>query len=112
MMDDDYLRFRYRWNSYDEEWGCHSMKGLNIENLDPLFDATFDLLDDTQAQVISFSQGGDMIGGASGKGGVKLVDRKVMNTHFMDASRPLKFRGFVNEDVNLYVERPFNRFMF
>lgn len=112
MMDDDYLSIRYRWNSLDDDWGCHSMKGKRATNLDALFDASFDLLDDTQAQVFSFSQGGDMIGGAGGKGGHRLVERKVMNTHFIDVNRPFEFRGFVNEDVNLYVERPFNTFMF
>lgn len=112
MMDDDYDNIYYRWNQFCENVGKSRFLSTAVKEADALFDATFDLLETTGADTISFSQGGDLIGGTTGNGGEYYFIRKVMNTHFVDVSRPLTFRGFVNEDVNLYVERPFNRLMF
>lgn len=72
----------------------------------------FDLLEDTNADSISFAQGGDLLGGTTSGNGMNLIRRKIMNSHFVRVDRPLTFRGFINEDVNLYVERPYNRFYF
>ena len=72
----------------------------------------FDLLEDTDADSISFAQGGDLLGGTTSSTAAPFFRRKIMNSHFVRVDRPLTFRGFINEDVNLYVERPYNRFYF
>lgn len=112
MMDDDYYHIYFKWNHYYKEVGLTRFKGMEAQRLDELFDATFDLLACSPASTISFAQGGDTLGGSSGKAGVKYAGRKAMNSHFVDVSKPLTFRSFVNEDVNLYAEFPFNRFIF
>ena len=112
MMDDDYYHIYFKWNHYYKEVGLTRFKGMEAQRLDELFDATFDLLADSRASTISFAQGGDTLGGSSGKAGTHWISRKAMNSHFVDVNRPLDFRGFVNEDVNLYAEFPGNRFIF
>lgn len=112
MMDDDYYHIYFKWNHYYKEVGLTRFKGMEAQRLDELFDATFDLLACSPASTISFAQGGDTLGGSSGKAGTKYAGRKAMNSHFVDVSKPLTFRSFVNEDVNLYAEFPFNRFIF
>lgn len=77
-----------------------------------MLDITFDLLEDTDADSLSFAQGGDLIGGTTSTTAAPLFRRKIMNSHFVRVDRPLTFRGFINEDVNLYVERPYNKFYF
>ena len=112
MMDDDYYHIYFKWNHYYKEVGLTRFKGMEAQRLDELFDATFDLLAVSGASTISFAQGGDTMGGSSGKAGLHFYSRKVMNSHFVDVSKPIVFRGFVNEDVNLYAEPPMNRFVF
>ena len=112
MMDDDYYHIYFKWNHYYKEIGLTRFKGMEAQRLDELFDATFDLLACSPASTISFAQGGDTLGGSSGKAGVRYAGRKAMNSHFVEVSKPLTFRSFVNEDVNLYAEFPFNRFIF
>ena len=112
MMDDDYYHIYFKWNHYYKEVGLTRFKGMEAQRLDELFDATFDLLAVSKANTISFAQGGDTLGGSSGKAGTHYFSRKAMNSHFVDVSKPLDFRGFVNEDVNLYAEFPGNRFIF
>lgn len=112
MMDDDYYHIYFKWNHYYKEVGLTRFKGMEAQRLDELFDATFDLLAVSKANTISFAQGGDTLGGSSGKAGTHYYSRKAMNSHFVDVSKPLDFRGFVNEDVNLYAEFPGNRFIF
>ena len=112
MMDDDYYHIYFKWNHYYKEVGLTRFKGMEAQRLDELFDATFDFLAVSKANTISFAQGGDTLGGSSGKAGTHYLSRKAMNSHFVDVSRPLDFRGFVNEDVNLYAEFPGNRFIF
>lgn len=112
MMDDDYYHIYFKWNHYYKEVGLTRFKGMEAQRLDELFDATFDLLACSPASTISYAQGGDTMGGSSGKAGTHFYSRKAMNSHFVDVSKPLQFRGFVNEDVNLYAEAPMNRFIF
>ena len=112
MMDDDYYHIYFKWNHYYKEVGLTRFRGMEAQRLDELFDATFDLLACSTASTISFAQGGDTLGGSSGKAGTHFYSRKAMNSHFVDVTKPLDFRSFVNEDVNLYAEPPMNRFIF
>lgn len=94
-LDDDYKEFSYRFPS----------KGMllqrPIKDLNRVFDITFNFLDDSKAIVISWSQGGDLIGGLTGNYPHKIL-RKAMNSFFCKTDKPFKFFGRINEDANMY----------
>lgn len=95
-LDDDYTSFRYR---YIEGPKLASEK---IENLDGVFDAYLDFLDESQALTVCFGQGGDYMGGASCFHRLQWK-RKAMNSFFCRTDRPWQFVGRINEDTNAYV---------
>lgn len=94
-LDDDYTAFRYRYCDRDKL----------VDKLSPPLDAVFDLyldfLDSTNILTVTFSQGGDMIGGRSAFLKYRWK-RKAMNSFFCRTDRPFEFRGRINEDVNTY----------
>mgnify|MGYP007089737897 CR=1 FL=1 len=96
QLDDDYTDFLYR---YVED---EVIRSGQIRSLDDIADAMCQLLDDTGATCVAWSQGGDHMGGVGGpirKG----VLRKAMNSMFFRVDRPTTFLGRINEDVNAYV---------
>jgi len=97
QLDDDYNRFEYRYPSEGV------LKTVVVKQLDQVFDAMLDFLDDTKASTVAFAQGGDFIGGANGGAFKKMVLRKAMNSFFFCTDRPVEFVGRINEDVNTYV---------
>ena len=94
-FDDDYTSFNLR---YPKEG---KLVARMLENLDDIFEMMLDFLEDTQALTVCFSQGGDHIGGLTGRWKKGLI-RKVMNSFFCRTDRPFQFLGRVNEDVNTY----------
>lgn len=102
MFDDDYDRFRYRWNSNGEYDGS-----TLVEDLDALFERMIDYLDEAGLHTICTSQGGDWIGGEkahiANNSGEITAKRKAMNTFICRSDKPIEFRGTINEDVNAYV---------
>lgn len=100
VLDDDYTAFNYEMVFGNEERLIRKRK--HIKNLDRVFNATFDLLDETGALTIAYAQSGDFIGGINGvmRDGFK---RKAMNTFFFRTDRPMEFMGRINEDTNAYV---------
>lgn len=94
-FDDDYTSFNLR---YPKEG---KLAARMLENLDDIFEMMLDFLEDTQALTVCFSQGGDHIGGLTGRWKKGLI-RKVMNSFFCRTDRPFQFLGRVNEDVNTY----------
>lgn len=96
QLDDDYTSFCYRFIHNDV------IKSTAIRNFDGVVDAMLKLLEDTNALTVAFSQGGDHIGGVEGSIS-KGILRKAMNSFFIRTSRPIKFVGRINEDVNAYV---------
>lgn len=94
-LDDDYNIFSYRYKKNNQ------LLQRSIKNLDKAFETTFKLLDDTNARVISWSQGGDLIGGITSNWKHKIL-RKAMNSFFCKTDRPFKFFGRINEDTNMY----------
>lgn len=102
-LDDDYFSFIHQYVGKDDN-GLSVMKRIVItDRLGELFDATFDLLDDTNALTVAFAQGGDNIGGVyNTQLMTHLTKRKAMNSFFCRTDRPFKFSGYVNEDVNFY----------
>lgn len=99
--DDDYVSILHRW--VDDNDILHSQP---VRNLDDVFIAMIQALNETQFDTIAFTQGGDFIGSSKSyeKNSYK---RKAMNTFlFKVHTKPtegVKFIGTFNEDVNLYL---------
>lgn len=98
QLDDDYTDFRYKYNE-ESIYGDWTIK----KDIDKVFDITLDFYKSTNFLTISYSQGGDFIGGKNGSGAEKMyIKRKAMNTFFCSTERRFKFQGRINEDVNTY----------
>lgn len=97
VLDDDYNAFMYRFPE------GKSLKYADCKHLDDLFGAMVDFLDVSGAWSVAFAQGGDFIGGLEGGAYNKHLIRKVMNAWFLDAEKPFKIIGRLNEDTNTYV---------
>lgn len=94
-FDDDYTSIGIRYPKDGK------LSRLSCENLDEIFELMVDLLLETDALTVCMSQGGDHIGGLTGRW-KKSILRKAMNSFFCRADRPFQFLGRVNEDVNTY----------
>lgn len=94
-FDDDYTEFGFR---YQKE-GKLAFKPC--DDLNDVFAILLDFLIDSNVLTVCMSQGGDHIGGLSGKWRQPLL-RKAMNSFFCRTDRPFQFLGRVNEDVNTY----------
>lgn len=105
QLDDDYNWFGW----VTDNLGNYVTKDCYIMKLDDAISATINLLEATNATSVAWAQGGDTIGGANGRV-VKMIHqgrflRKAMNTFFFKTDANVEFRGRVNDDVNLYVEK-------
>lgn len=101
QLDDDYTAFIYKFNHRGEyhDWIIH-------KNIDELFEVTLKYYKSIPALTISYSQGGDFIGGKNSTGADKIyIKRKAMNTFFCSTERPFHFVGRINEDVNTYTSK-------
>lgn len=94
-LDDDYTSIEYRYEEGTK------LKITNL-NLDKVFDAYFNALNTTKADCIAFAQGGDFIGGKNAGLFKSVWSRKIMNAYFMNAEKPFKFYGRINEDTTTY----------
>ena len=90
VLDDDYYYFGHRGESGAKK----------TMRLDEVFGYFIGFLKSTPTKCIAFSQGGDHIGGWDGS---VLAKRKMMNSFFCLTSRPFKFYGMMNDDVNAYL---------
>jgi len=98
VLDDDYTCFRYRYIDR------YITKGY-VNNLDLLFNNTFEYFKNSSFKSIAFAQGGDFIGGES-CGLIQrylYISRKCMNSFFCSTERRFWFIGQLNEDVNTYI---------
>lgn len=96
QLDDDYTNFSYRYIRGD------IVTSHTIRNFNDVIPVMLDLLEDTGALTVAFSQGGDHFGGLQGNIS-KVYKRKAMNSFFVRTDRPINFVGRINEDVNAYV---------
>jgi hypothetical protein len=97
QLDDDYKGFGYRL--LINEKGIH----VPIKSLDSYFIKLIAFYETRNFLSISFSQGGDFIGGLNnGKKLYRFSKRKCMNSFLCSIDRPFKFIGSINEDVNTY----------
>ena len=94
-FDDDYTSIGIRYPKDGK------LSQLTCENLDEVFELMVDFLLDTDALTVCMSQGGDHMGGLTGRW-KKSILRKAMNSFFCRTDRPFQFLGRVNEDVNTY----------
>ena len=96
-LDDDYTCFRSRVDKNGK------FATIYHRDLDSLFEAMLQFLDESQAHTVAFSQTGDFIGGMGSRVWKEKLSRKAMNSFFCTTDRPFRFLGRVNEDVNTYV---------
>lgn len=98
VLDDDYLSFGYRFGVNGK------LKERYFKNADFVFNAIFDFLDASGADVVALAQNGDMIGGVQNTSVYKpQLVRKAMNVFFFRTDRPYYFYGRLNEDATAYV---------
>lgn len=96
-LDDDYTDFRVRYDNDGE------LSAYKITKLDKIIDLYIKFLEVSGALTVTFSQGGDFIGGIHSSVWQKQLSRKAMNCFFCKTDRPFKFSGSTNEDVNAYI---------
>lgn len=102
VLDDDYTEFRYKVNHRNEYIeGIPGKAVCEIRDLDRVFQALVQFLQDTEFKTICMAQGGDYIGGMAGDIW-RRPKRKAMNSFVCLTARPFEFIGRVNEDVNAY----------
>lgn len=94
-FDDDYTSIGIRYPKDGK------LSQLACENLDEICELMIDFLLDTDALTVCMSQGGDHMGGLTGRWKRSIL-RKAMNSFFCRTDRPFQFLGRVNEDVNTY----------
>lgn len=98
--EDDYTSFLYRYVKN------FALKSKPVRNLDAIFVAMINCLDETKSNTIAFAQGGDFIGGANSFNN-NTYKRKAMNSFLFKVNQnPLDdttFIGRMNDDVNTYL---------
>lgn len=96
MLDDDYTGFYFR------KIVGNTMPAVSCKQLDRLFEAYIEFLENSGAITVAMAQGGDFIGGAGNPNSHKGLFRKAMNTFFCSTERRFWFVGTQNEDVSMY----------
>lgn len=98
--EDDYTSLSYRY----PEGG--TLKSCKIQNLDGVFSAMIDALNNTSAKTLAFVQGGDLIGGGVDSYHRSNFKRKAMNSFVFKVGNKEDdciFVGRMNDDVNTYL---------
>jgi len=100
LLEDDYENFEYRFPNKNNE----KLIGIDIKNLDKIFQLHIDFLKKTPFTSVALAQNGDYIGGVnSPRIKDKKLIRKSMNSFFCSIRRKFSFVGQLNDDVNTYV---------
>jgi hypothetical protein len=97
QLDDDYTSFMFRWADGDV------LKHCMIKSMDEVLKAMIQFVDDTGTDTFAMAQGGDFIGGVEGSAVHRPLMRKAMNSFIFRTDSDLRFKGRMNEDVNIYV---------
>lgn len=97
VLDDDYTLFRFRYATNGV------LHGVQMKNINEVIEIFIDFLEKSGALTVSFSQGGDFIGGTGSNVWRRVLPRKSMNVFFCKTDRPFKFLGKINEDATMYV---------
>ena len=102
-FEDDYEGIYYR---YPDGKILRLLNVKYIGNLDDVFEATLDFLDESNVRTIAYAQTGEMMGGTNGNVWRRKIKRKAMNTFFFKVGsqeNDFDFIGRFNDDVNTYV---------
>lgn len=98
QLDDDYTDFQY----YYDQYGNHKYRKM-CKTLRKAISIMFEYFVEIPAKTLAMAQGGDFIGGATGKNKLCTLRRKAMNVFLCDTNRPWDMYGRRNEDVTAYV---------
>ena len=98
VLDDDYTEICFRYVEGEK------LRAKKVKNADKLFESMIDFLEVSGALTVAMSQAGDFIGGAKNGKIEEGISRKAMNSFFCKTSRPFKYLGSTNEDVNCYIK--------
>ena len=99
QLDDDYTCFVYR---FDQNLN-YSRANIPLRDLDDFLEKAVEFLEKSGIDTVALAQGGDFIGGLRNKFTDKVrTKRKAMNSFICSIERPIKFKGSINEDVNVY----------
>ena len=105
QLDDDYTHFSYKKElpTTRTKSNVPKLKSRYIKNLDKVFDAMIDLLNDTNAVSVAMGQGGEYMGGTNAGLWKSGLRRKAMNSWLFKTEQPIDFIGRMNDDVSTYV---------
>ena len=99
VLDDDYSSFDYRYGD-----GLHYVTGKEIKEITPIIYSMIEYYKKYNFKSLAMAQGGDFIGGHSGKYGNSLNRRrKVMNWWMLSIKRRFDFISRMNDDVSTYI---------
>lgn len=96
-LDDDYKSFLYRRVQGE------TLRSTKVKDINKVLEEMLYFYKNTPFQSIAMGQGGDYVGGV--ENGIItdwLNKRKCMNSFLCSIKRPFKFKGNINEDVNVY----------
>lgn len=93
LYDDDIKGLSYR---YEDEG---KLKAKDVQNLDGIFEAMLQFMDDTNTDAMAFTNAGGLIGGVHGRWQEGLR-RQGANTYILRTDREYPFIGVYNEDMN------------
>lgn len=96
QLDDDYTQFMHKRN------GAQAYEERSIKDLDSVLCLMLEYFKSSPAVTLAMAQTGDYIGGNESPMAFKPILRKAMNSFLCSTSRPFKFLGRINEDVNTY----------
>lgn len=98
QMDDDYTTIPYRFIENNKLYRCN--EGVN---LDEVFKAHLEFMSISDAiRAVAFAEPGDFVGGCGSNLNVRSFLQKCMGSWICFVSRPLHFKGTMNDDVNTY----------
>lgn len=97
QLDDDYSHFYYKYPVNG------ALKCIRIKQIDRVFEAMIQFMEDSNAKCVAMCQGGDLLGGINNPRYQKGLLRKVMNSFLIKVDNPINFIGRINDDVNTYV---------
>lgn len=97
MCDDDISNLSYRVLK------GNTLKGINIRDIDDLFELMCGIMEAGNLGIFGFSQAGAFIGGAN-KNYLNGHQRKVAQAMMFDADNPIEFRGIFNEDLQVALD--------
>lgn len=96
-LDDDYNIFRFRFSNGQK------LISMEVMDMDSIINSMLEFLEVSGVLTVAFSQTGDFIGGIGSTIYTERIIRKAMNAFFCKTSRPFKFIGRMNDDINTYV---------